>query len=113
MAEMRHIDDAMSTYKSTSEVSKVNELAAQQAVAISPELFKLLTTALEYSRLTEGAFDITYASVGYGDVMLPGRWRLLAPLESIVGTLMVGVSVSLIFAIVTRLIGYGGRSAQE
>jgi thiamine biosynthesis lipoprotein len=65
MDEMRHIDDTMSTYKSTSEVSKVNEQAAQQAVAISPELFKLLTTALEYSRITEGAFDITYASVGY------------------------------------------------
>ena len=65
MDEMRHIDDSMSVYKPTSEVSKVNSLAAQQPVTISPELFKLLTTALEYSRITEGAFDITYASVGY------------------------------------------------
>ncbi|HEY6452424.1 MAG TPA: FAD:protein FMN transferase [Steroidobacteraceae bacterium] len=65
MEEMRHIDDTMSVYKPTSEVSKVNALAAQQPVKISPELFQLLTTALEYSRITEGAFDITYASVGY------------------------------------------------
>ena len=65
MDEMRHIDDSMSTYKDTSEVSKVNALAATQSVPISSELFKLLTTALEYSRITEGAFDITYASVGY------------------------------------------------
>jgi thiamine biosynthesis lipoprotein len=65
MDEMRHIDESMSVYKPTSEVSKVNALAATQAVKISPELFKLLTTALEYSRITEGAFDITYASVGY------------------------------------------------
>jgi FAD:protein FMN transferase len=65
MDEMRHIDESMSVYKPTSEVSKVNDLAAKQAVKISPELFKLLTTALEYSRITEGAFDITYASVGY------------------------------------------------
>jgi thiamine biosynthesis lipoprotein len=65
MDEMRHIDDSMSTYKSTSEVSKVNAQAAQQAVPISAELFGLLSTALEYSRITEGAFDITYASVGY------------------------------------------------
>ncbi len=65
MAEMQHIDDTMSVYKPSSEVSKVNDLAAKQAVRISPELFKLLTTALEYSRITEGAFDITYASVGY------------------------------------------------
>ena len=32
---------------------------------ISRELFDLLATALEYSRITDGAFDITYASVGY------------------------------------------------
>ena len=65
MDEMRHIDETMSVYKPTSEVSRVNDLAAKQAVKISPELFGLLTTALEYSRITEGAFDITYASVGY------------------------------------------------
>ena len=38
---------------------------AKRPVKISKELFELLTTALEYSRITEGAFDITYASVGY------------------------------------------------
>ena len=65
MDEMRHIDESMSVYKPTSEVSRVNALAAQQPVKISPELFQLLTTALDYSRITEGAFDITYASVGY------------------------------------------------
>jgi thiamine biosynthesis lipoprotein len=65
MDEMRHIDDSMSTYKPTSEVSRVNALAARRPVRISKELFGLLATALEYSRITEGAFDITYASVGY------------------------------------------------
>jgi thiamine biosynthesis lipoprotein len=65
MDEMRHIDETMSVYKPTSEISRVNDLAAKQPVKISHELFQLLTTALEYSRITEGAFDITYASVGY------------------------------------------------
>ena len=65
MAEMRHIDDTMSTFKPTSEVSKVNRLAARQPVVISPELFYVLQQSLMYSRITEGAFDITYASVGY------------------------------------------------
>jgi thiamine biosynthesis lipoprotein len=65
MDEMRHIDESMSVYKPTSELSRVNALAATQPVKISRELFNLLTTALEYSRITEGAFDITYASVGY------------------------------------------------
>ena len=65
MVEMRHIDETMSTYKPTSEVSKVNDLAAREPVVVSPELFQLLQTALEYSRITHGAFDITYASVGH------------------------------------------------
>lgn len=64
-AEMRRIDASMSTYKPESEVSRVNATAAQAPVRISAELFELLETAVEYSRLTEGAFDITYASVGF------------------------------------------------
>jgi thiamine biosynthesis lipoprotein len=62
---MRHIDATMSTYKPDSEVSQVNARAADGPMPISKELFDLLVTAKEYSRLTEGAFDITYASVGY------------------------------------------------
>jgi len=65
MEEMERIDRDMSTYKPDSEVSRVNDNAAKGPMEISPELFDLLTTALEYSRITEGAFDITYASVGY------------------------------------------------
>jgi thiamine biosynthesis lipoprotein len=65
LQEMRHIDDSMSTYKPTSEVSQVNAKAAQGAMRISKELFELLTMAKEYSVITDGAFDITYASVGY------------------------------------------------
>jgi thiamine biosynthesis lipoprotein len=65
MAEMNHIDATMSTYKPDSEVSQVNAKAALAPMKISDELFNLLTTAVEYSRITHGAFDITYASVGF------------------------------------------------
>jgi thiamine biosynthesis lipoprotein len=65
MAEMVNIDRTMSTYKPDSEVSIVNRDAAKGPVVITPELFGLLTTALEFSRITQGAFDITYASVGF------------------------------------------------
>ncbi len=65
LGEMRHIDESMSTYKPTSEVSRVNAKAADGPMHISKELFDLLTTAKEYSVITDGAFDITYASVGY------------------------------------------------
>jgi voltage-gated potassium channel len=47
----------------------------------------------------------SYATVGYGDIVLPAKWRMLGPLESMIGVLMCGVSVSLLFAIATRLIG--------
>jgi len=63
--EMRHVDESMSTYKPTSEVSLVNAKAADGPMHISKELFDLLVKAKEYSVITEGAFDITYASVGY------------------------------------------------
>jgi FAD:protein FMN transferase len=65
LAEMRRIDAAMSTYKPDSEVSQINARAARDPVEVSEELFELLQTALEFSRITEGAFDITYASVGF------------------------------------------------
>jgi thiamine biosynthesis lipoprotein len=65
LTEMRNVDASMSTYRPSSEVSLVNDRAARENVPISPELFGLLTTSLEYSKVTEGAFDITYASVGY------------------------------------------------
>ncbi|GAC1306633.1 MAG: FAD:protein FMN transferase [Steroidobacteraceae bacterium] len=63
--EMRRLDAAMSTYQPTSEVSLVNAKAASGPMPITVELFDLLTTATEYSVITDGAFDITYASVGY------------------------------------------------
>ncbi len=65
--EMRRIDESMSTYKSTSEVSRVNANAAAGPMLISKELFDLLATSKQYSVITDGAFDITYASVGYLD----------------------------------------------
>ena len=65
LAEMRRVDEAMSTYKPTSALSLVNAQAATRPVQISQELFDLLATSIEYSKITQGAFDITYASVGY------------------------------------------------
>lgn len=65
LEEMRRVDAAMSTYKPQSELSLVNAQAAKQPVPISQELFDLLETSIEYSKLTGGAFDVTYASVGF------------------------------------------------
>ena len=65
MAEMRRIDELMSHYKPESELSQINERANREPVQVDKELFELIKLSTYYSQITEGAFDITYASVGY------------------------------------------------
>jgi thiamine biosynthesis lipoprotein len=64
MSEMRRIDASLSTYDPDSLVSKVNREAATSEVDITPELTTILDKSLYYSALSQGAFDISYASVG-------------------------------------------------
>lgn len=63
--EMHRIDRLMSTYKPESEISRVNAEAAQHPVEASAELRMLIRKAGTISMRTHGAFDITYASVGF------------------------------------------------
>lgn len=65
IAEMRRIDELMSHYKPESQLSRVNREAAAGPVRVDPELAQLIARSLEFSELTGGAFDISYASVGY------------------------------------------------
>jgi len=57
--EVRRLDRLLSGYRPESEWSLVNRLAANEPVAVSSELFELITVCLEQSRKTDGAFDIT------------------------------------------------------
>lgn len=65
IAEMRRTDELMSTYKPESQLSAVNAHAFERPVTVDPEIINVVARALEFSRLSDGAFDITYASVGY------------------------------------------------
>jgi len=65
MAEMERINQLMSPYIETSELSLINASAGKQAMVISDEMFELLDKSIKISDLTKGAFDITFASVGY------------------------------------------------
>jgi thiamine biosynthesis lipoprotein len=65
IAEMHRIDALMSVFKPESQVSRVNRDAAAGPVQVDPELAALVARALEFSEMSGGAFDITYASVGY------------------------------------------------
>lgn len=65
MEDYRRIDREMSTYKPDSEISRVNDHAAEMPIAVSGELFSLIKISLDLSVASRGAFDITYDSVGY------------------------------------------------
>jgi thiamine biosynthesis lipoprotein len=65
MADMHRTDELMSTYKPESQLSQVNAHAFERPVKVDPDIIDVVEKALEYSRLSDGAFDITYASVGY------------------------------------------------
>ncbi len=62
---MEQVNATMSPYLEDSELSRINREAASHAVPISAELYGVIADALRYSELTSGAFDITFASVGY------------------------------------------------
>jgi thiamine biosynthesis lipoprotein len=64
MAEFDRIEAGMSTYRADSEISRVNERAADAPVPVSAEFYGLIRRSLEMSVLSGGAFDITYDSVG-------------------------------------------------
>jgi thiamine biosynthesis lipoprotein len=59
------IDRQMSRYREDSEVSRVNRNAMDGPVSVGPELFRILQKAREVSELSDGAFDISFGSVGY------------------------------------------------
>ncbi len=63
-AEIDRLEAMISSWRPTSETSAVNRGAGREPVVVSPELFGLVRRSLKLSRLTDGAFDITFAGVG-------------------------------------------------
>ena len=57
--EIRRLEQLLSTWIETSELSRVNAAAGRVPVAVSSETFELLARAVEIGALTGGAFDIT------------------------------------------------------
>jgi hypothetical protein len=49
-------------------------------------------------------FSLTsYTTIGYGDVVLPQKWRLLGGIEGITGVLLGGLSTAYIFVVLNSL----------
>jgi FAD:protein FMN transferase len=57
--ECERVDVLMSNYRPDSEVSRITRHAGSEEVRVSPETLEVIERALEFSRMSEGAFDIT------------------------------------------------------
>lgn len=62
-AEIKRLEANLSSWKPSSDISRLNEFAGRQVVKVSPETLKLLRTAKRLSIETEGAFDVTVGAV--------------------------------------------------
>lgn len=58
-----HLEQLLSDYIDSSEVSKINLFAGKSCVEVSPETLEVIRTSIHISQLTEGAFDITVGSI--------------------------------------------------
>ncbi len=61
--EITRIEKLISSWDPHSQTALINRNAGVQPVKVDPQLFELIEHALAISRLTDGAFDITFASV--------------------------------------------------
>ena len=95
-----------------------NRRLASHPVAASDDLVALLLHLAEISIWgffylwrgclpnAETAFyfsGATYTTIGYGDVVLARPWRLLGPIEGLMGVLMCGLSTGYFFVVVSRI----------
>ena len=63
ISEIDRIEKLISSWDPNSETSKINDAAGKTSVVVSQELFDLIDRCLKISKLTDGAFDISYASM--------------------------------------------------
>lgn len=63
ITEVKRIEYLISDWRSDSQVSAVNQNAGKAPVRVDSEVFELTQQALKFSRLTNGAFDISFAAM--------------------------------------------------
>lgn len=63
IAETKRIENQISDWIPTTPISAINKNAGIKPVKVDDEVFGLVERALKISQLTEGAFDISYASM--------------------------------------------------
>jgi thiamine biosynthesis lipoprotein len=63
IAEVKRVENLVSDWKPETQISHVNQNAGIQPVKVDEEVFQLVKRSIKISKLTDGAFDISYASM--------------------------------------------------
>ena len=87
-------------------------VASATLFALTAHLMEIAVWAMvlvfcgEFARVGIAFYDsaMNYTSLGYGDVVMSGSWKMLGPLETADGMVMFGVSTAMIFAVIQRLV---------
>jgi FAD:protein FMN transferase len=61
--EIRRIEKLLTTYKEDSQTNAINENAGIKPVKVAVEVFNLIERCISISKITQGAFDISYGSI--------------------------------------------------
>ena len=76
------IEKMASSSINTSDVNKINEAAGKEYVNVHPEIIKIIKTSIEYSKISNGAFDITVSpliklwGIGTPDERIPTDYEI-------------------------------------
>jgi thiamine biosynthesis lipoprotein len=63
ISEITRIEKMISSWDPNSQTSEINRMAGIKPVKVAPELFELIERAKQISKITDGAFDISFASI--------------------------------------------------
>ena len=69
-------------------------------------LYALLYLRLDaFSHFEQALYfsTVTYATIGYGDVVMPHQWRILGAIEGAAGIIMLGWSTAFLVSLLTQL----------
>lgn len=86
MTRIDEIEQMASNTIETSDISKINQAAGKEYVKVHPEVIKMLKTAIKYSEISNGAFDITGGAIiklwgiGTDNARLPSEAEIKANL---------------------------------
>jgi thiamine biosynthesis lipoprotein len=63
VAEISHIEKLLTTFSHDSQTNQINRMAGIAPVKVDAEVFELIERSIKISRITQGAFDISYGSI--------------------------------------------------